>query len=1029
MPLLVVERGGEKGATLKLEGDKPFVVGRDNPQASFSMKDALASRSHFEIRKEGGAWVLRDMKSRNGTLVNDEKVTGAAPLAVGDKIQAGETIFSFLGDQKEEAGGGLTNKVIGGYRILERLGRGGMGTVYKAEQISLGRVVALKVLSSKLLSDPVFVERFVAEARAAGALNHPNIVQVFDVGSDRGVQFFSMELMEHGSVGDMGGKDGPIPWKRALEMMTDAARGLEFAEKRGVVHRDIKPDNLMLTAEGTVKIGDLGLAKKAEDAGEGGAIFGTPHFIAPEQAQGKPVDHRADLYALGASFYRILSGKTPFTGDNVKEILLKQVNDEPPPLGKLVADLPPELVAIIGKLMQKRPDDRYRSATGLVADLESVRIRYHLESHGALAGAKRTKALAAVLGLAVIGLGGVAYYYINKPPDVIDNTKYPIVTDTPKIVVPEKDPEKEADDAWTKARLAFLEQERKLGEPLKSWGRAAEWDPALAILDRVAKEHAEQPGGVEARRLAERIRADLATGRSTHEAAVAAAKSAFEAAMAKARAHHEAGEAVPALEVLAFDIPPILEKHRAFLPGDAEKQVHDLHRAVLAAVAAKADALAGAAAAAGATFPPKGLREALAAIEAHLPSLAPGKLEGDDRTAVAAAAEKLRAAAAAAAEAARNATLAALAADADDYFRAYLEIRRWAPDDGEFASPFFDFRFRDALARWEALEKTMRTPLFRARVAGKCDVYRRCQRFLEVVVERVNAKEIKDPTFPDAVKKGAVSVVLDVGVSRQATTDAIPILRVAGGREQRMLPWSEFTPAEFWVDFLKRGADGRLPPDSLWDAAAYLAEAGAVQPEVVSGEDRRGILLFEAMALAATAGKAAPPALLAWIRAEGSALSYHQMQVAAPFDAYLKDLAAKRDRDSLERQRKAILDRMADLDRNEEFTTTDYALLHRSMRGVEEARPRGMVSAEDVRRLLESLGIPAAPASAAPPPVNGGGGTEEHENGSTPKEPTPPGKDAPPRDAGGNGNGSKDTPPAEEQPPAKDGTKEQEKPQ
>src|SRR5688572_10425450 len=298
MPVLLVERGNDKGLTLKIEPAKTYVVGRENDKAAFQLNDPMASRAHFQISSLNGTFRIRDMKSRNGTKLNDEKLPpeGDAEVKIGDKIQVGETIFSFLSDEKEEsAAGGLIGKTIGGYKLLQRVGRGGMGTVYKAEQMSLNRVVALKVLSAKLLSDPLFVEKFVAEAKAAGGLTHPNIVQVIDVGSDRGIYYFSMEFLDNGSVGDVATKEGKVPWARALEMMTDAARGLIFAEKRGIVHRDIKPDNLMLTSEGAVKIGDLGLAKKAEDlGGEGGQIFGTPHFIAPEQAQGKPVDNRAD---------------------------------------------------------------------------------------------------------------------------------------------------------------------------------------------------------------------------------------------------------------------------------------------------------------------------------------------------------------------------------------------------------------------------------------------------------------------------------------------------------------------------------------------------------------------------------------------------------------------------------------------------------------------------------------------------------------------------------------------------------------
>src|SRR5262245_8550403 len=250
-----------------------------------------------------------------------------------------------------------------------------MGTVFKAKQISLNRVIALKVLASKFAKDPKFVEKFVSEARAAGQLNHPNVVQVFDVGQLGGLHFFSMELMEGGCVQDLlsAAPEGRLTWQEAMPLIIDSVRGLVFAEKRGIIHRDIKPDNLMLTSEQKVKIGDLGLATSAEGEKEKG-IFGTPHFIAPEQAQGKELTHAADLYALGGTFYRMVTGKTPFSGSTVKEILRAQINDPHQPIPELVPDFPPELAAIVDRLMAKKIENRYQSATKLLEDLESFQL-------------------------------------------------------------------------------------------------------------------------------------------------------------------------------------------------------------------------------------------------------------------------------------------------------------------------------------------------------------------------------------------------------------------------------------------------------------------------------------------------------------------------------------------------------------------------------------------------------------------------------------------------------------------------------
>ncbi|MHC4925397.1 MAG: protein kinase domain-containing protein, partial [Planctomycetota bacterium] len=559
---------------------------RDNTKAALRIQDPLASRNHFEIRAEGDGFVINDMGSRNGTLLNDKKLESEQALALGDQIQVGDTILSFLSDKKEESAGGLIGKEIGGYRIIQRLGRGGMGTVYEAEQLSLHRVVALKVLSARLISDPTFVTQFVSEARAAGQMNHPNIVQVFDVGSDRGLHFFSMELMQTESVGDLIAREGPVGWERALEMMTDAAAGLIFAEKNGVIHRDIKPDNLMLTPEGTVKIGDLGLAKKAEDlAGEGGAIFGTPHFIAPEQAQGKPVDARADLYALGATFYRILSGQTPFSGENVKEILVKQVNEQPRPIQELVGDLPDEMAAILGKLMQKNPDDRYRSAQGLFEDLERVRIRYHLEAHGIGAGARRSKIIAAVSVVAVIALAGVTWHFANKDPQtvIIDNTKTDNGNNNTIVEPVGPTPEQQAETAFGPIENARLQlQLSSKGEPRETWKtHGDDWKKIAVRFDELAQNFPDTPKGREAAQVSKGILADLKAGEDAEIAAQTAADNEWNALMAAVEALRDTGKIGEALVKLDGEAEGLLEEHGAFLGPEERSRATDLGASLL----------------------------------------------------------------------------------------------------------------------------------------------------------------------------------------------------------------------------------------------------------------------------------------------------------------------------------------------------------------------------------------------------------------------------------------------------------------
>ena len=448
MPNLIVERGREKGATFELKPETPCVAGRDPASVQIVITDPAASRRHFQVSAKDGRWYVTDLGSKNHTYLNAEKLEKPIELTSGDRIQVGETVLSFLSEDiaDKSTAQGLNGKEIGGYKILERLGRGGMGTVFKAKQISLNRVVALKVLASKFAKDPKFVEKFVSEARAAGQLNHPNVVQVFDVGQLGGLHFFSMELMEGGCVQDMlsAAPEGRLTWQEAMPLIVDASRGLVFAEKRGIIHRDIKPDNLMLTSEQRVKIGDLGLAKKAEEGAGDKSIFGTPHFIAPEQAQGKELTHAADLYALGATFYRMVTGKTPFAGDTVKEILKKQINEPHQPIAQIVPEFPEDLAVIVDKLMAKRVENRYQSATKLVEDLEAFQLAHQIELSGAR---KLNKPL--MIGLAVVALAavGVGIHFAMKPPKEVKG-------DT--VFVPDEESKAKAKAAAEQAEAARL---------------------------------------------------------------------------------------------------------------------------------------------------------------------------------------------------------------------------------------------------------------------------------------------------------------------------------------------------------------------------------------------------------------------------------------------------------------------------------------------------------------------------------------------------------------------------------------------
>ncbi len=437
MPRLLVEKGPDRGKSVAIGEGQQIVVGRD-VAANLQLSDNMCSRRHFLIAAKGNVFGLKDLGSANGTLVNGRRMANAHRLEYGDTIQIGETLISWLPDEQTDKKGGLIGQQIGGYRIEERLGRGAMGTVYKATQMSLGRTVALKVLSPELTKDQKFCDMFLKEARAAGALNHSNIIQVYDVGDEAGQYFFSMEFAAKGSVLDELGRSKTLALPRAIKVIRDACAALDYAERKGLVHRDIKPDNLMVTEDDTVKLGDLGLAMSTQELeAEQDGVFGTPHYIAPEQAMGKPIDHRADIYALGASFYRMLTGRTLFEGATVKEILKKQVREPHQPVTNFVPDCPRGISTIIDRMLAKNPAERYQHASDIATDLasfESMQQRQtgavaspfaekpptlSPESSQELAAAMRTRnlALAAIAaGVAIIALIAVLWVFVFSGP-------------------------------------------------------------------------------------------------------------------------------------------------------------------------------------------------------------------------------------------------------------------------------------------------------------------------------------------------------------------------------------------------------------------------------------------------------------------------------------------------------------------------------------------------------------------------------------------------------------------------------------
>src|SRR4051794_211347 len=259
------------------------------------------------------------------------------------------------------------------YVIRRRLGSGGMADVYLAEDQELGRRVALKLLNERHAADEQFVERFRREAQCAAGLNHPNIVSIFDRGRAEGTYYIAMEFLDGRTLKELLIKNGPAPVPIAIDYARQILGAIAFAHKNGIIHRDIKPHNIVVGGDGRLKVTDFGIARSgASQMTEAGSIVGTAQYLSPEQARGAPVDPRSDLYSLGIVLYEMLTGKVPFTGDTPVEIAMKHLSQIPEPPSKLRANVPHDLDAIVMRALAKDPDQRYASAEEMDADLARV---------------------------------------------------------------------------------------------------------------------------------------------------------------------------------------------------------------------------------------------------------------------------------------------------------------------------------------------------------------------------------------------------------------------------------------------------------------------------------------------------------------------------------------------------------------------------------------------------------------------------------------------------------------------------------
>jgi eukaryotic-like serine/threonine-protein kinase len=258
------------------------------------------------------------------------------------------------------------------YELEELVGTGGMSSVYRARDTLLERNVALKVLHDRYTTDDEFVERFKREARAVAQLSHPNIVTVIDRGEDGGKQFIVFEYIDGENLKELVVRQGRLSVRDALEVALQIARGLAFAHEHGVVHRDVKPQNVLLNGDGQAKVTDFGIARTLAVDGvtQTGTVMGTSNYIAPEQASGQPVDVQTDVYSLGVVLYELLAGDVPFPGENFVSIAMKHVNEPPPYLLDVRKDVPLRVAAAVDRALEKDPDARFPSMGAFAAELE-----------------------------------------------------------------------------------------------------------------------------------------------------------------------------------------------------------------------------------------------------------------------------------------------------------------------------------------------------------------------------------------------------------------------------------------------------------------------------------------------------------------------------------------------------------------------------------------------------------------------------------------------------------------------------------
>ncbi|MHC4887440.1 MAG: protein kinase domain-containing protein [Planctomycetota bacterium] len=382
---LIIMEGPELGRNFVVGDGGAITFGRSGANQAV-LQDRHLSRQHFQLTIQKGMVSLNDLQSSNGTWVNGTRVESCT-LKQGDCIKAGHTTFAIeiiadSPDEDESPSGATVTlpekaRCLGPYQIECLIGQGGMGTVYRAIDRQQERTVALKVLQSERASRPESVKRFLNEARTGLKLDHDNIVRIYDVAESHRTYYIAMEYVDGPSVGDQLAQQGSLHWEHALYILRQMTEALEHAHDHKMVHRDIKPDNILMTRTGTAKLTDLGLARCLEQSGinrltRSHVGLGTPHYMPPEQMRdAKNVDIRSDIYGLGTTFFHMLTGRPPYQAKRIHE-LVEAIRHKPiPSIFAMEISAPVWVDNLLKKMTAKSPDERYQNPSELKAAIDT----------------------------------------------------------------------------------------------------------------------------------------------------------------------------------------------------------------------------------------------------------------------------------------------------------------------------------------------------------------------------------------------------------------------------------------------------------------------------------------------------------------------------------------------------------------------------------------------------------------------------------------------------------------------------------